>query len=42
MLAVADDDRLPGGPEDRLTSEFARYLFDAGLSPLTKGSRLNC
>ena len=36
MLAVADDDRLPGGPEDRLTSEFARYLFDAGLSPLTK------
>jgi hypothetical protein len=36
MLAVADDDRLSGGPEDRLTSEFARYLFDAGLSPLTK------
>ena len=36
MLAVADDDRLPGGPEDRLTGEFARYLFDAGLSPLTK------
>ncbi len=36
ILAVADDDRLPGGPEDRLTSEFARYLFDAGLSPLTK------
>lgn len=36
MLAVADDDQLPGGPEDRLTGEFARYLFDAGLSPLTK------
>jgi hypothetical protein len=36
MLAVADDERLPGGPEDRLTGEFARYLFDAGLSPLTK------
>ena len=36
MLAVADDDRRSGGPEDRLTSEFARYLFDAGLSPLTK------
>jgi hypothetical protein len=36
MLAVADDERLPGGPEDRLTSELARYLFDAGLSPLTK------
>jgi hypothetical protein len=36
MLAVADDNRLPGGPEDRLTGEFARYLFDAGLSPLTK------
>ena len=25
MLAVADDDRLPGGPERRLTGEFARY-----------------
>jgi hypothetical protein len=36
MLAVADDDRLPGGPDDRLTGEFARYLFDAGLSPLTQ------
>ena len=36
MLAVAGDDHLAGGPEDRLTSEFARYLFDAGLSPLTK------
>lgn len=36
MLAVVDDDRLAGGPEDRLTGEFARYLFDAGLSPLTK------
>jgi hypothetical protein len=36
MLAVADDDRLSGGPEDRLTGELARYLFDAGLSPLTE------
>jgi hypothetical protein len=36
MLTVADDDRLSGGPEDRLTGELARYLFDAGLSPLTK------
>ena len=36
MLAVAGDDHLAGGPEDRLTGEFARYLFDAGLSPLTK------
>ena len=36
MLAVAEDGRLSGGPEDRLTAEFARYLFDAGLSPLTK------
>ena len=36
MLAVADDGGRPGGPEDRLTGEFARYLFDAGLSPLTK------
>ncbi len=36
MLAVADDDRLSGGPEDRLTGELARFLFDAGLSPLTK------
>ena len=36
ILAVADDDRLAGGPEDRLTGEIARYLFDAGLSPLTK------
>jgi hypothetical protein len=36
LLVVADDTRLPGGPEDRLTAELARYLFDAGLSPLTK------
>jgi hypothetical protein len=36
MLAVAGDDRLAGGPEDRLTGELARYLFDAGLSPLAK------
>jgi hypothetical protein len=25
-----------GGPEDRLTADFARYLFDQGLSPITK------
>jgi hypothetical protein len=36
LLAVAEDDTLPGGPEDRLTAEFARYLFDQGLSPLTR------
>lgn len=36
LRAVADDETLPGGPEDRLTGELARYLFDAGLSPLTK------
>lgn len=36
IVAVADDERLSGGPEDRLTGELARYLFDAGLSPLTK------
>jgi hypothetical protein len=31
---VAEDG--PGKAEDRLTAEFARYLFDQGLSPLTK------
>ena len=36
MRAVADDKSLGGGPEDRLTAEFARYLFDQGLSPLSK------
>jgi hypothetical protein len=36
MTAVADDRSLGGGPEDRLTAEFARYLFDQGLSPLSK------
>jgi hypothetical protein len=36
MLKVADDPSLGGGPEDRLTAEFARYLFDQGLSPLAK------
>ena len=36
MAAVADDRCLGGGPEDRLTAEFARYLFDQGLSPLSK------
>jgi hypothetical protein len=30
------NDTLPGGPEERLTAEFARYLFDQGLCPLTK------
>jgi hypothetical protein len=36
MAAVADNADLGGGPEDRLTAEFARYLFDQGLSPLSK------
>jgi hypothetical protein len=36
MLAVASDTTLSGGPEDRLTAEFARYLFDQGLSPIAK------
>jgi hypothetical protein len=30
------DRTLGGGPEDRLPAEFARYLFDQGLSPLSK------
>lgn len=33
---VADNEDLPGGPEDRLTAELALYLFDQGLSPVTK------
>jgi hypothetical protein len=33
---LADDDALPGGAEDRLTQEFARFLFDQGFNPLTK------
>jgi hypothetical protein len=36
LVAVAEDKELGGGPEDRLTAEFARYLFDQGLSPLSK------
>ena len=36
MLAVANDDRLGGGAGDRVTAEFARYLFDAGLNPITR------
>lgn len=36
MAAVAADQTTAGGPEDKLTREFARYLFDQGLSPLTK------
>lgn len=36
MVKVAGDPSLGGGPEDRLTAEFARYLFDQGLSPLAK------
>jgi hypothetical protein len=36
MLAVAEADRRAGQPDDRLTGELARYLFDAGLSPLTR------
>ncbi|MEZ4444556.1 MAG: hypothetical protein R3B72_36110 [Polyangiaceae bacterium] len=30
----ADEDVLPGKPEDRLTLRIARYLFDQGLTPL--------
>jgi len=36
LEALASDDSVPGGPEDRLTAELARYLFDQGLAPLTK------
>jgi hypothetical protein len=36
MLAVGNDDRLGGGVGDRLTAELARYLFDAGLNPITR------
>lgn len=36
LLAIAADDDLPGGPEERLTDELARFLFDQGLNPLTK------
>lgn len=36
MADVASDGSLSGGPEDRLTAELARYLFDQGLSPLTR------
>jgi hypothetical protein len=36
LAGLADDKSLPGKPEDRLTAEFARYLFDEGLSPLTR------
>jgi hypothetical protein len=35
LRALADQDS-PGTIEDRLTGELVRYLFDAGLSPLTK------
>jgi hypothetical protein len=36
MANLASEESLPGGPEDRLTAELARYLFDQGLAPLTK------
>jgi hypothetical protein len=36
MADVASNKSLPYGPEDRLTAELARYLFDQGLSPLAK------
>jgi hypothetical protein len=36
LVAVANNKEFPGGPEDRLTAELARFLFDQGLSPLTK------
>ncbi len=35
MARVATD-TTPGGPEERLTAELARYVFDQGLSPLSK------
>jgi hypothetical protein len=36
LRVVAAQDDLGGHPEDRLTAELARYLFDQGLNPLTK------
>ena len=36
LRAVADQRELGGHPEDRLTAELARFLFDQGLNPLTK------
>ena len=36
LREVADSATGRGGPEDRLTEEFARFLFDQGLNPLTK------
>ena len=36
MLAVANEERLAGGGGGRLTGEVARYLFDAGLNPVTR------
>jgi len=36
LRQIASTDVLASGPEERLTAEFARFLFDQGLSPLTK------
>jgi hypothetical protein len=36
MAAVAEDESPPRGPEDKLTAELARYVYDQGLNPLTK------
>jgi hypothetical protein len=36
LAALADEGGPPGEADERLTAELARYLFDAGLSPLTK------
>ena len=36
LAALAEQEGLAGGPEDRLTEELARYVFDQGLSALSK------
>jgi hypothetical protein len=36
VLAVAEDARLGPSAGERLTAELARYLFDAGLNPVTR------
>jgi hypothetical protein len=36
LVAIAERDGPPGAADDRLTAELARYLFDGGLSPLTR------
>ncbi|HVA18943.1 MAG TPA: hypothetical protein VMU55_02070, partial [Solirubrobacteraceae bacterium] len=36
LRELAGSARAAGGPEERLTGELARFLFDQGLNPLTK------